>query len=237
MLGTRNALLPTLSGFVNASNVGQAGSITTTPQPIFNNQGQLLGYRQLGPGDVNSFLVGGYGTVLSQILSRNFPNYSAGISLSIPLRNRSAQADQVNAEISYRQQQISVKESLNNIKLQVINAWTAVRNARAAWETAVAARKLQDATLAGTRRKYELGTATILEVAIAQRDATTRQISEVDSLRQYQNAKTGLEQQLGRILDDYDVKLDEAKSGVVAREADPIPAVLQNTPAPVIRQR
>ena len=40
------------------------------------------------------------------------------------------------------------------------------------------ARKLYDETLAGTRRKYELGTATILDVVIAQRDDTTRQLSE-----------------------------------------------------------
>ena len=103
----------------------------------------------------------------------------------MPLRNRANQADQITDELNYRQSQIQDKQLHNNIKLNVINAWTALRNARAAYDTSVEARKLQDETLAGTRRKYELGTATILDVVIAQRDDTTRQLSEVDARNQY----------------------------------------------------
>ena len=39
------------------------------------------------------YLAGGYGNLLAQIFRRNYPNYSAGFSLNIPLRNRAAQAD------------------------------------------------------------------------------------------------------------------------------------------------
>lgn len=233
LLGTRNNLLPTLQAYANLSNAGQAGTITSTPQPIFDSQGHVLGYRQLGPGDVNSFLVGGYGTVLSQLFSRNFPNYSAGVQLTFQLRNRANQADMITSELQYRQSQIQDKQLHNSIKLNVMNAWTSLRNARAAYDTAVVARKLQDETLAGTRRKYELGTATILDVIISQRDATARQLAEADQRNQYQRAKTGLEQQLGKILDTYGVDLEEAKTGVVHREPDLIPAVLQqNNAAP-----
>ena len=101
-----------------------------------------------------------------------------------------------------------------------MNSVTALRNARAAYETSVVARQLQDQTLAGTRRKYELGTATILDVVIAQRDDTTRQLSEADARNQYQRAHTNLEQTLSTILDAYNVSLDEAKAGVVGREPD-----------------
>lgn len=223
LLGTKNNLLPTLQAYANFSNSGQAGSITSTPQPIFDNQGHLQGYRQLGPGDVNNFLIGGYGTVLSQVFSRNFPNYNAGVQLTIQLRNRANQADMITSELQYRQSQIQDKQLHNGIRLNVINAWTNLRNARAAYDTAVVARKLEDETLAGTRRKYELGTATILDVIIAQRDDTSRQLSEVDSRNQYQRAKTTLATQLGKILDDFGVDIGEAKSGVVKRDADVLP--------------
>ena len=112
----------------------------------------------LTAADVNGFLLGGYGTALSQIFSRNFPNYSAQLSLTIPLRNRAAQADLITDELNYRQSEIQDKQLHNNIKLNVINAYTAMRQARAAYDTSVVARKLQDETLAGMRRKYELGT-------------------------------------------------------------------------------
>jgi outer membrane protein TolC len=222
LLGVKNNLLPTLSATASMSNAGQGGAISTIPQPTIDKNGNVT-YKQLGPGDVNQFLIGGYGTVLSQIFSRNFPNYSVGFSLTVPLRNRANQADLVTNELNYRQSQIQDKQLQNTIKLNVMNSWTALRNARAAWETSVVARKLYDQTTAGMRRKYELGTATILDVAIAQRDDTARQLSEADALNQYQRARANLEQTLGKTLDDYDVNLEEAKRGVVSREPDLLP--------------
>jgi len=102
----------------------------------------------------------------------------------------------------------------------VMNNWTALRNARAAYETSVVARKLQDETLSGTRRKYELGTSTILDVVIAQRDDTARRLSEADALSQLQHARTNMDTALGKILDVYNVSMDEAVKGQVAREPD-----------------
>jgi len=188
----------------------------------------------------DAFFIGGYGSVLNQILSRNFPNYSVGFNLTVPLRNRATQADLITDELNYRQSEIQYKQLRNNIKLNVMNAFTARQQARAAYDTSVQARELYDQTLAGTRRKYELGTATILDVVIAQRDDTARQLAEVDALNQYRRARTSLEQVLGKILDDFNVSLDEAKSGTVGREPDPIPAVLpqpQQPPQPGQPQR
>jgi len=227
MLGTKNNLLPTLTATASFSNAGQAGQVNSIPQAIRDPvSGQILGYRQLTPADVNGFFLGGYGSALKQVFSRNFPNYSVGFTLNIPIRNRANQADLITDEINYRQSQIQDRQLRNNIKLNVLNAYTALREARAAYDTAVEARRLQDQTLAGNRRKYELGTATILDVVIAQRDATTRQLQEVDTRDQLQRARTNLQQVLGRVLETFSVSLDEAKAGQVGREPDMIPAVL-----------
>jgi outer membrane protein TolC len=223
LLGTKNNLLPTLQAYANFSNNGLAGAVTTIPQPVFNYATGQITYVQAtaAPG----LAVGGYGNALSQVLSRKYPNYNVGFQFTVPLRNKANQADEITNELQYRQQQIQAKQVSNNIKLNVVNAWTALRQARAAYDTAVEARKLQDQTLAGTRRKYELGTSTITDVLIAQRDDTTRQLSEVDALDQYQRGRTQLEQVMGNILDKNDVNLEEAKNGQVTREPDPIPAV------------
>ncbi len=228
LLGTKNNLLPNLSFSANLSNSGQGGSLNPNVQvPITNGSGQVVGYRPLGPQDVSSLIIGGYGTALGQIFSRNFPNYNFQLQLTVPIKNRANQADQITNELQYRQQQIQDKQLHNNIKLSVMNDWTSQRNSRAAYDTAVAARKLADETLAGTRRKYELGTATILDVVIAQRDDTSRRLSEVDALNQLQRARTALQRDLGKILDSYNIDIDEAKSGSVKRPADPIPVILQ----------
>jgi len=223
-LGVKDALMPQLQAFVSASNSGVAGQVNTIPVPTVLPSGQTILIDRTA-ADVNPYFLGGYGTVLSQVFGRNFPNYSAGISLTMTLRNRSARADFVTDQLNYRESQIQDRALHNNIKLNVVNARTALSNARSAYDTSVEARQLQDQTTAGTRRKYELGTATILDVVIGQRDATTRELSEVDARNQYAHARTNLENVLGRILKDYDVNIDEAKSGVVSRPADMIPAV------------
>ena len=229
LLGTKNNLLPTLSVSATLANNGQAGSVNSAVQvPILNSSQQIIGYRPLAASDLNSSLLGGYGTTLNQVFDRKFPNYNIAFTLTVPIRNRSAQADQITAELNYRQSEIQDRQLHNSIKLAVMNNWTTLRNARAAYETSVVARKLADETLAGTRRKYELGTATILDVVIAQRDDTTSRLSEVDALNQLQNARTSMDQSLGKILDDYGVSIDQVMTGQVGREPD-LPVV---TPKP-----
>jgi outer membrane protein len=225
MLGTKNALLPTLSVFANASNSALVGQVNTLPVTATVNGQQFTTTRT--SADVNPYFLGGYGTILAQLFGRNFPNYSAGFQLTLPFRNRAAQADLITDELNYRTQQIQDKQLQNSIKLNVLNAQTALRQARAAYETAVVARKLQEQTLAGERRKYELGTSSILNVVIVQRDTTTRQLAEVDARNQYVRARSALQQVLGTTLEDHNVSIDEARKGVVGREPDLIPAVGQ----------
>ena len=167
------------------------------------------------------------------MFSRNFPNYSAGFQLNIPIRNRANQADLITDELNYRQSQIQDKQLQNNIKLNVINAQIALKQARAAYETAVEARKLQEQVLAGERRKYELGTSTILNVIIVQRDTTTRELTEVDSRSQYIKARTSLDNVLGKTLEVQNVDIGQAQNGIVTREPDMIPAVAIERPASV----
>jgi outer membrane protein TolC len=224
MKGTRDAMLPQLAVFGSASNSGLGGQVNPQPIPVTLPNGTTQ-FVTRGPGDVNQFFLGGYGNVLSQIFSRNFPNYAVGAQLSISIRNRSAQADFITDQLNYRQSQIQDKQLQNNIKVNVVRARTDLAQARASYDTSVEARQLQDQTLTGTRRKYELGTATIIDLLTTQRDATTRALSEANALNQYVHAKTNLQSVLGEVLKDYDVSVDEAQKGTVSRPPDPIPAV------------
>ncbi len=231
MLGTKDALLPTLSLSLGASNIGQAGQLNSIPQLETTPTGAVVSVPH-NPATVNQFFLGGYGTALDQVFTRKFPNYNASIALTVPIRNRSAQADLITQQLQYRQSQIQDRQLLNNVKISVINSQTALTQARAAWENAVEASRLQEETQRGTRRKYELGTATILDVVITQQTTVARELSEADALNQYIHAKLNLQNTLGRILDDYNVSIDDAKKGTVGREPDPIPAIPPNAATP-----
>ncbi|HYW46459.1 MAG TPA: TolC family protein [Bryobacteraceae bacterium] len=225
-LGVKDAMLPQLTANASTSNTGLAGQVNAVPVPVTLPDGttQLL---TRTAADVNQYFLGGYGTVLGQVFGRNFPNYSAGISLTITLRNRSNQADYITDQLNYRQQQIQDRQLRNSIKQNVINTRTSLEQARSAYQTSVEARQLAEQTLTGTRRKYELGTATITEVVIAQRDATTRELAEVDARSQYIHGRVNLENVLGRVLQAWEVNIDDAKTGVVGRPPDLIPVAAQ----------
>jgi outer membrane protein TolC len=231
-LGVKDAMLPQLTAFATTSNGGVAGSVNPLVSPVLVNGVPTLIPRT--EADVNGFFLGGYGTVLRQLFGRNFPNYTAGVSLTINIHNRAAQADYITDQLNYRQQMIQDKQLRNNIRQGIINSRIALSQARAAYDTSVEARRLQDQTQAGTRRKYELGTATVLDVVITQRDSTTRQLAEVQARNAYVHTRINMDAALGRVLDVYNVNLDEAKTGVVGRPADLIPAIPQAslTPAP-----
>jgi outer membrane protein len=219
MKGTRNALQPTLDIYASAQNNGLAGQMNTLASGSLTpaQQTALLAQRAAG---LNAALVGGYGGLLGQLFRRNFPDYSIGFNFSVSLSNRSAQADFIKDQLNYRQQQINDHQTNNNIKLNVINARTALLQARAAYETSVKARKLQEQTLAGERRKFQLGTSSFLNVVIVQRDTVTREAAEVQALNTYIRARSSLVDVLGRTLKESNVSMDEALTGQVKREAE-----------------
>src|ERR1051326_3161100 len=123
--GTRDAMLPSLTAFASTSNSGLAGQVNALPVPVTQPNGTGTTFVRT-PADVNGYFLGGYGTVLGQLFGRNFPNYSAGVSLNISIRNRAAQADYITDQLNFRQQQIQDHQLRNNIRLNLINARTAL---------------------------------------------------------------------------------------------------------------
>ena len=225
--GTRSALLPSLQVYAVMQNHGLAGQLNTVPYPAGSPQAGS-GFLS-GSGNPDLFFLGGYGSALSQIFARNFPDYGVGFNFSIPLRNRSAQADMIRDQLNLRQQQISDRQLQNNIKLNVVNARITVQQARSAYDTAVKARILQEQTLNGATRKYQLGTSSFLDVVLVQRDLVTRQSAEVAALNTYIKARNNLDTMTGEILQNRDVSIEEALSGKVSRPPSALPVLDQGS--------
>jgi outer membrane protein len=200
LVGIKSALKPTLQAFAELTNNGLSGDVTA------------FGIAQ---GGVPVF-TGGYGTALAQILRRNYPNYSAGFSLNIPLRNRAAQADYVTSTIEIRQNELNLQKQINQVRVDVQNALIGIEQARARYDAAVQARILSQQTFEGDRRKYELGASTAYQVVQDQRDVASAQSSEVQAMANYSHARIALEQALGTTLEVHNISLDEAMSGRVS---------------------
>ncbi len=216
--GTKNALLPTVDAFVDLRNHGQAGVgvPSTTVDPITGNVVAV---------QPNSYFVGGYGNVLSQLFGRNFPDYSAGISLNIPLRNRAAQADYATAQLNLRQSELMLQRQINSVRVDVQNAVIALQQARVRYLAAEKNRALQEQTLDAEQKKYALGASTVYLVIQAQRDLATAESSRVAALSAYARARTQLDLATGQTLEANNIQIEEAKTGRVSKAPSPIPAV------------
>ena len=203
LVGIKNSLKPTLQAFAELTSNGLSGELTA-----------------LGAGAPGAeYLAGGYGNLLAQIARRNFPNYSAGFSLNIPLRNRAAQSDYATSELELRQNQLNLRKNTNQVTVDVQNAVIGLQQARVRYDAASKARELQDQTLAADQRRYALGAATVFQVIQDQRDLATSQSTEVQAMANYTHARISFDQALGNTLEVNHISLDEAMKGRLARDS------------------
>ncbi|MGB6945298.1 MAG: TolC family protein [Bryobacteraceae bacterium] len=209
LVGIKNSLKPTLQAFAELTNNGLSGQLTP------------FGATESG----FDYLAGGYGNMLEQIARRNFPNYSAGISLNIPLRNRAAQSDYATSLLELRQNQLNLRKNMNQVTVDVQNAVIGLQQARVRYDSASKARELQEQTLAADQRRNALGAATVFQVVQDQRDLATSQSTEVQAMANYTHAQISFDQALGTTLEVNHISLDEAMRGRIARDSE-LPANL-----------
>ncbi|HXN49662.1 MAG TPA: TolC family protein [Bryobacteraceae bacterium] len=216
--GDRSQMLPALNLIGNLTNNGLAGQINPL-NPLYGPNCAQLG----ACATPVQYFIGGGGDVLRQELARNFPSYSLQAQLSIPLRNRSAQADYILDALTLRTQELQHQRLVNSIGVDVRNALIAVQQAGASYHAAVQARVLQEQTLDAENKKYALGASTIFLVIQAQRDLAQARSNEVTAISAYAKSKVQLDNSLGTVFDTYQISVDEAVNGRVSRAASPLP--------------
>jgi outer membrane protein TolC len=201
--GDRNGLLPSLSAFAEVTNHGLSGPVN----PL------------LSGGTPDPFFVGGNNSVLSQLFHRNFPDYSAGVSLNIPFRNRAAQADYVTDQLQLRQSELQLQRVLNQVRVDVKTALIGMQQARARYQTAVDARALAEKSLEAEQKRFVSGVSSVALVIQAQKDLGTNQDSEVQAMANYTHARIAFDLALGRTLETNHIVMEEALSGQVQRDS------------------
>ena len=190
----------------------------------------LVGY--YGAAGLNN----NYGDVFSSLVDRSSPDKGAYVSLTVPLRNRAAQANQIRSELEYRQNQLNLQQQKNQINLQVRNAAFALQQARAGVESARAARDYALQSLDAEQKKYALGASTSYLVLQQQSNATQAASNYVAALSTYEKARVALDQVTATILDRNGISMEDAASGHVAH-LPAIPGLQPNlTPSTVTAQ-
>jgi outer membrane protein len=212
--GSKSALLPELDLFASVQNnslIGDRNALANNPA--------LTGSTPLGAVVTDPLFLGGFGDGLGQLANHNFPNYQAGLQLSIPLANRAARADVARDQLQTRQQEIRLRQLEKRVKLEITNAVLAVQQARSSYEAAVQERVLQQQTIESEKEKLDVGASTTYLVIQYEGDLAQAKSAEISAQSDYMKAKTALDRALGTILTANHVSLAEALDGVVSNGA------------------
>lgn len=111
------------------------------------------------PG-TSSFLVGGFGRSLANTFRSDSPNYSVGVTISFPFRNRTAKADLAGARVLENQIATQTRAQEQVVIVEVRNAVQAVETARQRVLASRRARENAEELLKGERALFDNGRST-----------------------------------------------------------------------------
>lgn len=221
--GANNGLLPIvdLVGFFGGSGLAGVAFDQRTGIPV--------------PGAAPT----GFGDVLTNTFNNSGPDKGVFLSLSIPLRNRAAQATQVRSQLEYRQAQLRIKQLENQIGITVRNDQFAVQQNRARVAATQQARELAAQSLDAEQKKYALGASTYILVLQNQRDLAQAESNVVAAMTAYAKSRVALDQDTAQTLDRNNISVQDAVLGQV-RTMPSVPGLKPYTPGqelPPIQQQ
>jgi len=188
---TEDALKPSFSIFGFFAGAGLQGSSTDTSTGLMNAFGQSF--------------------------QGKYPEYATGFSLNVPLRNRTAQADNLRSQIEKNQSLISQQRSRNTIAMEVRKAIIGLMQGKAQIEAAHKAASLSREMWEGERNKLEAGASTSYQVILRERDLTNARQAEVAAMVTYAKAIVEMDRARGVTLDRNGVEYQDALRGTLSK--------------------
>jgi outer membrane protein len=223
----RNAMLPTLDAFAYYGGSGVGGNLAV---PACTVTVTSACYVALPPPYANSKTVG-YGGTLNQLVNSTAPDKGLGLTLNIPLRNREAQANQVRAELEYRQAQVRLHQLENQVRIEVRNAQFDVKQNRASVQAAQYAVDFARQTLDADQQKLKVGLTTTTAILQDASVLTTSESNLVSAKAAYEKSRVELDRATGLLLDHSGIDIADATRGQVKRQPR-VPYVVPRQDAP-----
>ena len=160
----------------------------------------------------------GFGSTFGDLFNSTAPDKGMGLQLNIPIRNRSAQADQMRSALELRQAEMRLQQLQNQVAIQVRNAQFAVQQNRAQVEAADKALELAQQSLDAEQKKYALGASTNFAVLQTETDLATADSNRVQARTAYEKSRVELDRVTGYTLVRNGIVLDDAFNGVVTKQ-------------------
>jgi outer membrane protein TolC len=188
---TNGALKPALSIFGFFAGSGLQGTQTDKESGMFN--------------------------AFAQSFEATYPEYAGGFSLTVPLRNRTAQADSIRSQLEKNQLLISRQRSRNTISMEVRKAIIGLIQGKAQVEAAHKATSLAREMWEGEKVKLEAGASTSYQVILRERDYISARYAEVGAMINYAKAIVEMDRSQGSTLERNSIEYSDALGGKVTK--------------------
>lgn len=166
----------------------------------------------------------GAGDALLQSFQGDYPEYGGGMSLSLPIRNRVAQADNLRAQLEDRQLRLGFQRSQNQAALEVRKAIIGLIQGKAQAEAAHQAVRLAQEIWSGEQNRLEAGVSTSYQVILRERDFVAARQAEVSATVGYVKALVEMDRAMGVTLNRREILIEDALSGSLSRSPVPVSA-------------
>lgn len=154
-----------------------------------------------------------YSTAMGDLVQFKYPEVAFGVTISFPVRNRQAQADEIRSRLEFKQAADTLVRSKSQVEVDVENAVIGLKQARAQVAAARETVRLEQAKLRAEQIKLNFGLSTSYNVILVQRDLFSSELAEVQARDAFAKAGVALGQATGSTLDVNHVTLDEALRG------------------------
>jgi outer membrane protein len=219
----KSSLRPTLDLYAFYGASALAGNQTTLLPPC-DFSGAIPGENCLNPGTIGNT---SYGHAFTQLFNGSAPNKGIGVNLNVTIRNRAAQADQVRSDLEYRQAQVSLQQTENQITIQVRQAQFTMQQNYAALQAAIAARDYANESLVAEQKKFSYGASTPTLVLQASSNLTQAESNVLNAAANYEKSKVTLDFETSETLSKLGIDIADAEAGQVKH----MPAVQGVVPA------
>jgi len=156
----------------------------------------------LPPGTtISPALIGGYGQSLSDLTSGHFTTATVGVTMSLPIRNRTAEAQQAVAMSEAKRLDATRKQVELAIEQDVRNALQGVSTAAARLDASANARHYAEEQYASEQRQFQAGTSTVFLVLQRQTDLIAARTREARARADLGEASANLDRATARTLD------------------------------------
>jgi outer membrane protein TolC len=191
---------------------GVAGTLTSTTNPLTASTIQIINrLNQLSPSNLTPIplppvqtltpsLLGSAGQSFTDLLGNRFNNFRVGVQVSLPLRNRAAEA-QLGHSLVEGQRIATQREQLEqSIQVDVRNALQVMRSAEARLRSAAANRSANEQQYESEKRRLDAGQSTVFLVLERQTELTTARGNELRAQTDLNKAIAELQRATGNAL-------------------------------------